>query len=96
MEKKKYSEQNSAPRVPESRVNKVDELLRQQEEYKKKAEYEAAVKQKNIEADNARKKATELSKKKTAVTKTKKFDPMELEGEDLSAYVDSLISGNIK
>jgi len=92
----------SNSRVPATDTNRVDELLRKQQtddlkqKSSKEAEYEANVQKKNIEADNARKKAAELSKKKTTVTKTKKFDPLSLDGDDLSSFVDGLISGNIK
>ena len=63
---------------------------------KKEAEYKAQVEQKNKEADEARKKAAAISKKKATTVQTKKFDPLSLEGDDLSSFVDGLISGNIK
>lgn len=63
---------------------------------KKEAEYKAQVEQKNKEANEARKKAAALSKKRVATTQTKKFDPLSLEGDDLNSFVDGLISGNIK
>ena len=80
-------------------VSRVDEILNRKNEEKKNeakaAEYKAQV-QKKDEADKARRKAVELSRKKSTVTKTKKFDPLSLDGEDFTSFVDGLISGKIK
>lgn len=102
MRQPQYTQQSSEPaKVQASNdSNRVDALLKQQEEARAKAAQEAAykanVQKKNMEADEARRKAAELSKKKTVVTKTKKFDPLALDGDELSSFVDGLISGNIK
>lgn len=102
MRQPQYTQQSSEPaKVQASNdSNRVDALLKQQQEAKLKADQEAAykanVQKKNMEADEARRKAAELSKKKTVVTKTKKFDPLALDGDELSSFVDGLISGNIK
>jgi hypothetical protein len=74
-------------------MNRIDTSL---ELAKKQAEYKAQVEQKNKEADEARKKAAMMSKKKIANTQTKKFDPLALEGDELDSFVDSLISGKLK
>lgn len=84
--------------VPAS--NRVDDLLKKQAEQdenkRKEEEYLANVK-KQKEADEARRKAAQISKTKPATkTTVKKFDPLDLEGEDLDKFVDALISGKIK
>ena len=84
--------QASAQYVAQQQNNRIDTALLA----KKEAEYKAQVEQKNKEADEARKKAAAISKKKATTVQTKKFDPLSLEGDDLSSFVDGLISGNIK
>lgn len=86
-EKMPYNAQQQA-----QQNNRIDAALLA----KKEAEYKAQVEQKNKEADEARKKAAAISKKKATTVQTKKFDPLSLEGDDLSSFVDGLISGNIK
>ena len=63
---------------------------------KLEAEYRAKVEQKNLEAAEARKKAASVSKKKVVVTSSKKFDPLDLEGDELDSFVDSLIMSGRK
>jgi hypothetical protein len=59
-----------------------------------KTEYAAQVQKKNDEADKARKKAANVSiRNKPVKTVKAKFDPMALDGDDLDAFVDSLIDG---
>lgn len=59
-----------------------------------KAEYTDKVQQKNKETDKLRKKAANASiRSKPGKTAKPKFDPMALEGDDLDAFVDSLIDG---
>ena len=86
-ERRPYNAQQQA-----QQNNRIDAALLA----KKEAEYKAQVEQKNKEADEARKKAAAISKKKATTVQTKKFDPLSLEGDDLSSFVDGLISGNIK
>ena len=79
--------------------NRFDAIKKQNESAelaKKEAEYKAQVERKNREADEARKKAAAISKKKVTTTQTKKFDPLALDGDELNSFVDGLISGNIK
>ena len=91
-EPEKVAPQASAQYVAQQQNNRIDTALLA----KKEAEYKAQVEQKNREADEARKKAAALSKKKVTTTQTKKFDPLALDGDDLNSFVDGLISGNIK
>ena len=80
-----------------SERNRLDAIMRQNSEKARlEAEYKANVQKKNLEADEARKRAASISKKKAVVTKTAKFDPLALDGDDLSNFVDGLISGKIK
>lgn len=77
--------------------NRLDSIVNQNSEKARlEAEYKANVQKKNLEADEARKRAASISKKKAVVTKTAKFDPLALDGDDLSNFVDGLISGKIK
>lgn len=86
-----------------AQTNKVDELLNKinnntQTNDKKQVsaeEYRAKVEQQK-KTDEARKAASNASKKKTVITKTQKFDPLALEGDDLDAFVNGLVSGQIK
>lgn len=91
-EPQRLAHQASPQYVAQQQNNRIDTALLA----KKEAEYKAQVEQKNREADEARKKAAALSKKKVTTTQTKKFDPLTLEGDDLNSFVDGLISGNIK
>ena len=80
-----------------SERNRLDAIMKQNSEKARlEAEYKANVQKKNLEADEARKRAASISKKKAVVTKTAKFDPLALDGDDLSNFVDGLISGKIK
>lgn len=90
---KKSSEPERMQHQGNANMNRIDTSL---ELAKKQAEYKAQVEQKNKEADEARKKAAMMSKKKIANTQTKKFDPLALEGDELDSFVDSLISGKLK
>lgn len=90
---KKSSEPDRMQHQGNAHMNRIDTSL---ELAKKQAEYKAQVEQKNKEADEARKKAAMMSKKKIANTQTKKFDPLALEGDELDSFVDSLISGKLK
>lgn len=81
---------------PSEPVNANNSNVQNNDLAKKEAAYKAQVEQKNKEADEARKKAAALSKKKSANVQTKKFDPLELEGDDLNSFVDGLISGKLK
>jgi hypothetical protein len=90
---KKFSEPERMQHQGNAHMNRIDTSL---ELAKKQAEYKAQVEQKNKEADEARKKAAMMSKKKIANTQTKKFDPLALEGDELDSFVDSLISGKLK
>ena len=91
-EPQRLANQASPQYVAQQQNNRIDTALLA----KKEAEYKAQVEQKNREADEARKKAAALSKKKVTTTQTKKFDPLALDGDDLNSFVDGLISGNIK
>ena len=90
---KKSSEPDRMQHQGNAHMNRIDTSL---ELAKKQAEYKAQVEQKNKEADEARKRAAMMSKKKIANTQTKKFDPLALEGDELDSFVDSLISGKLK
>lgn len=67
-------------------VNKAAELAKKQE-----AEYKRNLEIKNAKAEEARKRATSVSKKKVSTTASTKFDPLALEGSEFDAYVNSLI-----
>lgn len=58
---------------------------------KQEAEYKRNLEEKNRLAEEARKRATSVSKKKVSTTTEKKFDPLALEGEELDKFVMSLI-----
>lgn len=58
----------------------------------KEAEYKAMA-EKKLRDDEARKRAAMITKKKSVTVTQKKFDPLELEGDDLDNFVDELISG---
>jgi hypothetical protein len=58
---------------------------------KQEAEYKRNLEEKNRLAEDARKRATSVSKKKVSSTVEKKFDPLKLEGKDFDDYVESLI-----
>ena len=58
---------------------------------KQEAEYKRNLETKNRLAEEGRKKAASVSKKKASTTKVDKFDPLKLEGKELDAFVDSLI-----
>lgn len=58
---------------------------------KQEAEYKRNLEEKNRLAEEARKKATSVSKKKVSTNTEKKFDPLTLEGKELDAFVTSLI-----
>ena len=86
-----------AYRSASAEQNRLDSIVNQNSEKARlEAEYKANVQRKNLEADEARKKASAVSKKKAVVTKVTKFDPLALDGDDLSNFVDGLISGKIK
>jgi hypothetical protein len=69
-------------------VNNSAELAKSQE-----AEYKRNLERKNTLAEEARKKATSVSKKKGSTTEVKKFDPLALEGKDFDDFVNTLIRG---
>jgi hypothetical protein len=58
---------------------------------KQEAEYKRNLEEKNRLAEEARKKAASVSKKKASTTKVEKFDPLALEGQELDDFVTSLI-----
>jgi hypothetical protein len=58
----------------------------------KEAEYKAMA-EKKLRDDEARKRAAMITKKKSVTVTQKKFDPLELEGDDLDNFVNELISG---
>lgn len=58
---------------------------------KQEAEYKRNLEEKNRLAEEARKRATSVSKKKVSTTEQKKFDPLALEGKELDDFVMSLI-----
>ena len=60
---------------------------------RKEAAYKKQVKAKNAKTAEERRKATSISKRKAASKPKPKFDPMKVEGDDLDALMDSLISG---
>ena len=85
--------------------NRIDEILnranQQQSNVQNKnnnitpEQYRARVEEQK-KTDEARKAAASVSKKKTVVTRTEKFDPLKLDGSDLDDFVNGLISGQIK
>ena len=58
----------------------------------KEAEYKAMA-EKKLRDDEARKRAAMITKKKSVTVTQKKFDPLELEGDDLDNFVNELIAG---
>lgn len=82
------SNNNSQSVAPKANVDKSAELAAKQE-----AEYKRNLETKNRLAEDARKKASSVSKKKGSTTEVKKFDPLQLEGKELDDFVNSLIRG---
>jgi len=72
--------------APRPTSDKAAELAKKQE-----AEYKRNLEAKNLKAEEARKKAVSVSKKKVSTGAPAKFDPLALEGKELDAYIDSLI-----
>jgi hypothetical protein len=66
--------------------DKAAELAKKQE-----AEYKRNLEAKNLQAEEARKRAASVSKKKVSTTTKIDFDPLALEGSEFDAYVESLI-----
>lgn len=62
-------------------------------EDRKAAEYKAKAEEENRKISENRRRATSVSKAKPKVKPTKQFDPLALDGDDLDALVDSMISG---
>ena len=58
----------------------------------KEAEYKAMA-EKKLRDDEARKRAAMITKKNSVTVTQKKFDPLELEGDDLDNFVNELIAG---
>lgn len=73
------------------RLAKVEEEKNKILEERKQAEYKAQVEKKNQEVNRQRKKASSISKKKPKAKPAKKFDPLELDGDELDNFVDGLI-----
>lgn len=61
-------------------------------EERKQAEYKQKAEQEKKKADEQRRKASTVSRKKAKSKPKPKFDPMNLKGDELDAFVDSLIN----
>jgi len=79
-------EATTKPAATRPTVNKDAELAAKQE-----AEYKRNLEAKNLKAEEARKKAVSVSKKKASTATQAKFDPLALTGKEFDDYVDSLI-----
>lgn len=73
-------------------ANQEAELAAKQKA-QQEAEYQRKLAEKNRQAEEARKRAASVSKKKVGSSKKEEFDPLKLEGNDFDAFVDGLIRG---
>lgn len=81
------------PKVKKKKTPTVSEEKAKIKQARKEAAYKKELEAKDAKRAKQRKRATSMSKKKPKSKPAAKFDPLKVEGEDLSNLMDQLING---